>query len=155
MRPTLQEEIRQRKPFTSLEEEGTLSIARTAAVFEHAGGDMLKSHGLTPTQYNALRILRGAGEAGLCRNEVRDRLIARVPDATRLLDRLEEVGLVSRSREGGDRRYVTSRITPKGLELLARLDPEVSAMNRRLLGHLGPGKLRMLIDLLGEARHPE
>jgi DNA-binding MarR family transcriptional regulator len=155
MRPTLQEEIRQRKPFGSVEEEAMLSIARTAAVLEHAGGEMLKAYELTPTQYNALRILRGAGEAGLCRNEIRDRLIARVPDATRLLDRLEEVGLVRRSREDGDRRFVTSRITPKGLELLARLDPEVAAMNRRLLGHLAPGKLRTLIDLLGEARHPE
>jgi DNA-binding MarR family transcriptional regulator len=155
MRPTLQEEIRQRKPFGSAEEEAMLSIARTAAALEHAAGEMLKTHGLTTTQYNALRILRGAGEAGLCRNEIRDRLIARVPDATRLLDRLEECGLVSRSREGGDRRYVTSRITPKGLELLGRLDPEVTAMNRRLLGHLGAGKLRALIDLLGEARHPE
>jgi DNA-binding MarR family transcriptional regulator len=154
MRPTLQEEIRQRKPFGSAEEEATLSIARTSAVLEHAWGEMLKSHGLTVTQYNALRILRGAGEAGLCRNEVRDRLISRVPDATRLLDRMEECGLVSRSREGGDRRYVTSRITSKGLELLARLDPEVAALNRRLLGHLGPGKLRTLIELLEEARHP-
>jgi DNA-binding MarR family transcriptional regulator len=155
MHPTLQEEIRQRKPFGSAEEEAMLSIARTAAVLEHAGGEILKPHGLTTTQYNALRILRGAGEAGLCRNEIRDRLIARVPDATRLLDRLEEVGLVSRCRDDGDRRYVTSRITPEGLELLARLDPEVAAMNRRLLGHLGPGKLRTLIDLLGDVRHPE
>jgi DNA-binding MarR family transcriptional regulator len=154
MRPTLQEEIQQKKPFVSAEEEAMLSIRRTAAQLEHAGGEMLKAHGLTVTQYNALRILRGAGEAGLCRNEIRDRLIAPVPDATRLLDRLEEVGLVRRSREGEDRRFVTSRITGKGLELLARLDPEVAAMNRRLLGHLGPGRLRTLIDLLGEARHP-
>ena len=155
MPPTLQEEIRQKKPFVSPEEEAMLSIRRTSAVLEHAGGEMLKPHGLTVTQYNALRILRGAGEAGLCRNEIRDRLIAPVPDATRLLDRLEEVGLVSRSREGDDRRFVTSRISTKGLELLARLDPEVAAMNRRLLGHLGPAKLRTLIELLGEARHPE
>jgi DNA-binding MarR family transcriptional regulator len=154
MRPTLREEIRQRKPFGSAEEEATLSIARTSAVLEHAWGEMLKEHGLTTTQYNALRILRGAGEAGLSRNEVRDRLISRVPDATRLLDRMEESGLVSRVREGGDRRYVTGRITSKGLDLLARLDPEVSALNRRLLGHLGPGKLRTLIELLEEARHP-
>jgi DNA-binding MarR family transcriptional regulator len=154
MRPTLREEIRQRKPFGTAEEVATLSIARTSAVLEHAWGEMLKEHGLTTTQYNALRILRGAGEAGLSRNEVRDRLISRVPDATRLLDRMEESGLVSRVREGGDRRYVTGRITSKGLDLLARLDPEVSALNRRLLGHLGPGKLRTLIELLEEARHP-
>ena len=139
--PTLQEEIRQRKPFGSTEEEAMLSIARTAAVLDHAAGEMLKKHGLTPTQYNALRILRGAGAEGLCRNEIRDRLIARVPDATRL-------------REGEDRRFVLSRITEAGLELLAGLDPEVAATNRRLLGHLSQGKLRTLIDLLGEARNP-
>jgi len=81
-----------------------LSIARTAAVLDHAAGEVLKQHGLTTTQYNALRILRGAGTEGLCRNEIRDRLISRVPDATRLLDRLEETGLVTRSREGEDRR---------------------------------------------------
>lgn len=151
---TLQEEIRQRKPFVSIEEEAMLSIARTAAVLDHTAGEMLKKHGLTVTQYNALRILRGAGAEGLCRNEIRDRLIARVPDATRLLDRLEESGLVTRTREGEDRRFVLSRITPAGLELLARLDPEVSAMNRRLLGHLSQGKLRTLIDLMAEARNP-
>ncbi|HKU60690.1 MAG TPA: MarR family transcriptional regulator [Gemmatimonadales bacterium] len=150
--PTLQEEIRQRKPFNSAEEEAMLSIARTAAVLEHAAGEVLKQHGLTTTQYNALRILRGAGAEGLCRNEIRDRLISRVPDATRLLDRLEDTGLVTRSREGDDRRFVLTRITPAGLELLGQLDPEVAAMNRRLLGHLTQGKLRSLIDLLGEAR---
>src|SRR3954447_21417189 len=108
MPPTLQEEIRQRKPFVSTEEEAMLSIARTAAVLDHTAGEMLKKHGLTVTQYNALRILRGAGAEGLCRNEIRDRLIARVPDATRLLDRLEESGLVTRTREGEDRRFVLS-----------------------------------------------
>lgn len=154
MPQTLREEIRQRKPFGSVEEEAMLSIARTAAVLEHSAGEMLKQHGLTMTQYNALRILRGAGAEGLCRNEIRDRLISRVPDATRLLDRLEDTGLVTRSREGEDRRFVRSRITPAGLDFLARLDPEVAAMNRRLLGHLNQGQLRALIDLLAEARNP-
>ena len=119
MPPTLQEEIRQRKPFGSAEEEAMLSIARTAAVLEHAAGEMLKKHGLTITQYNALRILRGAGAEGLCRNEIRDRLISRVPDATRLLDRLEDTGLVTRTREGEDRRFVLSRITPAGSTIVS------------------------------------
>src|SRR3990172_9879074 len=103
---TLQSELRQRKPFSSLEQEAMLSIARTAAQLEHTTAEALKPHGITPTQYNALRILRGAGAEGLCRNEVRDRLLARVPDATRLLDRLEAMGLVLRAREGEDRRFV-------------------------------------------------
>ena len=152
MPTTLQAEIRQRKPFASLEQEATLSIARTAAVLEHALAEALRSHGLTPTQYNALRILRGAEPEGLCRNEVRDRLIARVPDATRLLERLEEMRLVVRAREGDDRRYVRSRITRAGLDLLAGLDEVVEQMHRAQLGHLGQRKLRTLVDLLAEAR---
>jgi DNA-binding MarR family transcriptional regulator len=129
-----------------------LSIARTAALLDHALGEALRPYELTPTQYNALRILRGAGEAGLCRNEVRDRLIARVPDATRLLDRLEEMGYVTRVREGEDRRFVRAHISREGLDLLRRLDDEVVARHHQLLGHLGPRKLKTLIELLGEAR---
>jgi DNA-binding MarR family transcriptional regulator len=154
MSPTLQAELRQRKPFATLEQEAMLSIARTAALLEHGTAESLKPHGLTPTQYNALRILRGAGKEGLCRNEVRDRLVARVPDATRLLDRLEETGLVTRTRVSDDRRYVLSRITPAGLALLARIDDEMTALHRRQLGHLGPERLRTLIGLLEEARNP-
>jgi len=149
---SLQAELRQRKPFAGLEQEAMLSIARTAALLEHAMAEALKSHGLTPTQYNALRILRGAQPEGLCRNEVRDRLIARVPDATRLLERLGEMGLVVRAREGEDRRFVRARITRAGLELLAGLDDPVQRLHRKQLGHLGERKLRTLVDLLAEAR---
>jgi DNA-binding MarR family transcriptional regulator len=154
MPTTLQAELRQSKPFGSLEQEATLSIARTAALLEHGMAEALRPHGLTPTQYNALRILRGAGAEGLCRNEVRDRLIARVPDATRLLDRLEEMGLVVRGREGEDRRFVRARITSAGFDLLARLDSVIDRVHRRQLGHLGERKLRSVIDALAEARHP-
>lgn len=152
MTQTLQAELKQKKPWPSLEQEATISIARTAALIEHATTEELRNYRLTPTQYNALRILRGSEPEGLCRNEVRDRLIARVPDATRLLERLEEMKLVTRAREGDDRRYVRARITRKGLELLAELDPVVDALHRRHLGHLGQGKLRTLVDLLAEAR---
>src|SRR5215204_2422743 len=122
MARTPQSEFQRSKPFTSLEQEAMLSVACTAARLDHEMIEILKPHGLTPTQYNALRILRGAGAEGLCRNEVRDRLIARVPDATRLLDRLEDTGLLVRWREGGDRRFLLTRITRRGLDLLARLD---------------------------------
>jgi DNA-binding MarR family transcriptional regulator len=151
----LQSELKRSKPFSSAEQEAMLSVASTAARLDHEMIDVLKPHGLTPTQFNALRILRGAGPEGLCRNEVRDRLIARVPDATRLLDRLEETGLVVRGREGEDRRFVRARITRRGLDLLARLDDVVIDLHRRQLGHLGPRKLRTLIDLLAEARDRE
>jgi DNA-binding MarR family transcriptional regulator len=149
---SLQEELKQRKPFTSLEHEAVLSIARSAAQLEHQAAEALKPHGITPTQYNALRILRGAGPEGLCRNEIRDRLVAWVPDATRLLDRLEAMDLVVRAREGEDRRFVRTRITPAGLAVLARLDGPIAALHERQLGHLGPGRLRSLIDLLALAR---
>ena len=149
---SLQTELKRSKPFSSLEQEAMLSLARTAARLDHDMLDVLKPYRLTPTQYNALRILRGAGPDGLCRNEVRDRLVARVPDTTRLLDRLEETGLVVRGREGGDRRFVRARITRKGLDLLARLDQVVIDLHQQQLGHLGRTKLRALIDLLAEAR---
>jgi DNA-binding MarR family transcriptional regulator len=152
MSPGLQSELQQRKPFVSPEHEAFLSIARTAALLDHATGEALKSYGLTPTQYNALRILRGAEPEGLCRNEVRDRLVARVPDATRLLDRLADMGLVVRAREGHDRRFVRARITQAGLDLLRPLDGVTRLLHREQLGHLGERKLRVLIRLLEEAR---
>ena len=148
----LLDELRQRRPFASLEQEAMLSIARTSAILEHENAEAFKAYGVTPTQYNALRILRGAEPEGLCRNEVRDRLVSRVPDATRLLDRLGEMGLVVRAREGDDRRFVRSRITAAGLELLARLDGVVEELHRRQLGHLPPSRLRALIELLGDVR---
>ena len=152
MSPRLQSELKQRKPFGSLEQEALLSIARTAALLDHATAEALKPYGLTPTQYNALRILRGAEPEGLCRNEVRDRLVARVPDATRLLERLGDMGLVVREREGDDRRFVRSRITRAGLDLLRPLDEVIQTLHRKQLGHLGERKLRTLVGLLGEAR---
>jgi DNA-binding MarR family transcriptional regulator len=153
MAKTIQAELKQRKPFRTLEEEASVSIARTAALIEYAAAEVLRRYGLTPTQYNVLRILRGAEPEGLGRNEVRDRLIFKVSDATRLLDRLEEMGLVARTRGGGeDRRVVLARITRKGLDVLAPLDGEIEQFNRQTLGHMGQRKLRTLLDLLAEAR---
>jgi DNA-binding MarR family transcriptional regulator len=153
MAKSIQAELKQRKPFGTLEEEASVSIARTAALIEYAAGEVLRRYRLTPTQYNVLRILRGAEPDGLGRNEVRDRLIFKVPDVTRLLDRLEETGLVVRTRGGGeDRRVVVARITHKGLDLLAPLDGEIEGFNRQKLGHMGERKLRTLLSLLAEAR---
>ena len=152
MATRLRDEIKQTRPFNSLEQEAMLSIERTAAVLGHSLAEALKGYGVTPTQYNALRILRGAGEEGLCRNEVRDRLVARVPDVTRLLDRLEEMGLITRERDTSDRRLVTTRITREGLKLLARLDGPVAEAHERQLGHMDERSLRTLIDLLAKAR---
>jgi DNA-binding MarR family transcriptional regulator len=145
-------EIKQRKPFRAREQEAAVSLARTAALLEHSSAEALRPYGLTPTQYNALRILRGAEPDGLGRNEVRDRLIKPVPDTTRLLDRLADMGLVVRTRGGTDRRVVVARITRAGLDLIAPLDSVLERLHRRQLGHLGERKLRTLLRLLGEAR---
>src|SRR5215217_3304840 len=150
----LQDEIKQTKPFRSLEEEALLSIERTAAVFGHQLAEVFRPYDVTQTQYNVLRILRGAGERGLCRHEVRDRLIAQVPDVTRLLDRMAEMGLVARERATEDRRLVHTRITAEGLRLLAEMDEPVMEFHRRLLGHLSEEQLRTLIDVLTQARQP-
>lgn len=148
MSPRLQDELKQNRPWKCLEEEAALNLARTAAVLEHSMVQVLKPHGVTPTQYNVLRILRGAGDAGLCRNEVGERLVTQVPDVTRLLDRMEELELIARRRDGSDRRFVTTVITPKGTELVATLDDEVQKAHRVHLGHLDPARLQALISLL-------
>ena len=112
---------------------------------------LLKAEDLSSTQYNVLRILRGAPE-GLACGEIGNRMITRDPDITRLLDRLEKRGLVSRCRETKDRRMVLTRITDKGLELLARLDEPVQEAHRAQLGHLGREGLQSLVDLVRRAR---
>ena len=152
VRTTLQDELKQTRPFKSVEEEALLSIARTAAVIEHATSEELKPFDLTLTQYNVLRILRGAGENGLCRNEVGERLVRRVPDVTRLLDRMEGSGLITRKRGGSDRRFVTALITDKGLKVLEQIDRELPAIHRQLVGHVAQKHLRELIDLLEDVR---
>jgi len=155
MRPVtnrLQDEIKQTRPFRSLEEEVLLGIARTADVLQRGFAELLKTAGLTNTQYNVLRILRGAGAAGLSCSEVTSRMITRDPDMTRMLDRLEARQLVMRARDAADRRIVTSRITEDGLALLASLDGPMEAHHSKVLGPLGPEKLRALASLLDEAR---
>jgi DNA-binding MarR family transcriptional regulator len=112
---------------------------------------VLKTENISATQYNVLRILRGAPE-GLPCGEIASRMITRDPDITRLLDRLEKRSLISRSREVSDRRTVMTRITPEGLKLLARLDEPVQEAHRKQLGHLGRVRLRTLSDLLRACR---
>jgi DNA-binding MarR family transcriptional regulator len=152
MMTTLQEEIQQGRPFRSREQEAFLSIGRTWALLDHAFSEALKPHGITTTQYNVLRILRGAGDVGLCRAEVMDRMVSRVPDATRLLDRLERSGLIARQRDPNDRRFVKTRITAKGLETLGALDRPVQQIHREQLGHLEESELAELIEVLARIR---
>lgn len=139
-------------PPASPEQEAFLGLMRTSALLEHGAAEALKPHGLTTTQYNVLRILRGAGPDGLCRSDVGARMIKPVPDVTRLLDRLEDAGLVARDRDARDRRYVTTRITGQGLELLSRLDRPVIEMHRDQLGHMRRQDLERLTALAEVAR---
>jgi DNA-binding MarR family transcriptional regulator len=152
MTPTLLEELRQTKPFASLEEEALLSIVRTSAVLMDEFEQMLKPHGITATQYNVLRILRGSEPGGLCRNELRDRMLTRMPDVTRLLDRMEEAGLVERARGAEDRRMVGTRITKDALRLLAKLDKVVADDQKRRFQGVSGKQLQSLIDVLGKVR---
>ena len=152
MSPALRDELRQKRPFQSLEQEAYLNVLRTAAVLTDRFELMLKPSGITPQQFNVLRILRGSEPDGLCRNELRDRMLSRMPDMTRLLDRMEEAGLVVRERGDRDRRLVRTHITPRGLEILASLDDQVVAEHQRSLGHLTEEQLRTLVALLTLAR---
>jgi DNA-binding MarR family transcriptional regulator len=152
MAKKLQEEIKQRRPFDTLEAEAILNLQRTADRLHRTFQQLLKPFGLTATQYNALRILRGAGSGGLTCGEIGERLVSHDPDITRLLNRLERQGLVERQRDDRDKRAIYTRIRTTGLELLAELDPVVTNAGRRMIGHLGQERLTSFIDLLEEAR---
>lgn len=145
-------ELKQTKPFPRPGQEALVSILRTAAVLEHEINDALKRFELTSTQYNVLRILRGAGSAGLCGREVGERLVTQVPDVPRLLDRMTEAGLVARKRDPADRRHVTARITPKGLRLLDDVEPTLGIIERRRTGSLGPDAIQALLRHLEAVR---
>ena len=136
-----------------LEEEVSLEILRTAAVLEHFLAEGLKVHGLTMTQYNVLRILRGAGSAGLCRNDVGARMLSPVPDATRLINRLILAGYAVKDKNPDDKRYTATRITEKGLSLLDDLDDFILGMHQAQFGHLSESDLTSLLNLLKTARN--
>lgn len=148
----LARELRQNKPFTSSVQEAMLSIKRTAALLDLRLAALLRPYGLTPTQYNVLRILRGAGRGGLPRCDVQARLVAPVADTTRLLDRMEKVGFVARTRNTEDRRVVTSTITPAGLAVLDRVAAPLKAFEENELGQIADARLRSLIGILDEIR---
>ncbi|MDQ3803363.1 MAG: MarR family transcriptional regulator [Acidobacteriota bacterium] len=148
-----QKEVRRAVPAGGREEDVYLSMLRTVERLSRGVAETLAAADLTPTQYNALRILRGAGEAGASCTEVGERMVTKDSDVTRLLDRLEARGLISRGREAADRRRVVTRITDEGLRVLAELDGPVAHIHRRQLGHLGEKQLATLGKLLKAARN--
>jgi len=149
----LQKELKQNKPFKSLEEEVILNVARTAEYLASAISSVLKTADLTITQYNVLRILRGAGSEGLSCSEVSERMVTKESDITRLLDRVEARGFISRERPANNRRIVVARITDEGQGVLAELDAPVDELNRSLVGHLGTKKQTNLNNLLEAVRN--
>jgi DNA-binding MarR family transcriptional regulator len=153
MHSRLQHEIKQRIPFASLQEEVFLSALRTADCLLAGEVAVLREAGLTFAQYNVLRILRGALPGGLSCREISDRMVTQDSDLTRLLDRLETAGFVTRKRDPQDRRVILPRITEKGLAVLDGLDKPVARVHRDQLRHMTRQQLETLAELLATARH--
>ena len=145
-------ELKQKKPFPNPEEELCLSLIRTADLLGRGVYDLLKVHDLSTTQYNTLRILRGAGEKGMPCGDIGSRLVTRDPDVTRLLERMRLRGLISRQRFPGDRRVITARITPAGLSVLRVLDRPMARAHRKQLGFFPGSETRVLLRQLMRIR---
>ncbi|MGN6369756.1 MAG: MarR family winged helix-turn-helix transcriptional regulator [Phycisphaerae bacterium] len=151
----LQKELHKARPFECLQQELFLNLVRTADHVMRAFEELLKPHNLSPTQYNILRILRGAGDCGMPCKGIGEHLITRDPDITRLLDRLEARNLITRQRDTRDRRVVSTRLTSEGTKILKDLDKPVLDMHKTQLAHMSEMKITQLIDLLEEVRGPE
>lgn len=147
----IQAEIKQGKPLTP-EQEVLLTIERTADAFHRKVAELFKPYGLSPTQYNVLRILRGAGKDGLPCGAIAERMVTRDPDITRLLDRLDKAGYITRERGQRDRRVVFTTITDAGLKVLKQLDKPVQEMGGTLVKNLSKGQMQQLVALLDAAR---
>jgi DNA-binding MarR family transcriptional regulator len=143
-----------RRHFDSPQQETFLNLWRTYDRLRIEEDRLFAQFELTPQQYNALRVLRGEGEAGLPTLTLAERLVSRAPDITRLLDKLEERGLIRRQRPPGNRRVVEVRITKEGRGLLSALDEPVRRCHARQLGHMRAVDLRRLVELLQDARRP-
>lgn len=150
----LKDEIAQTRPFSSLAEEALLNLMRTADSLQRTMQRATRSHGITSTQYNVLRILRGAHPDGLTCSAIGERMITADPDITRLLARLKAMGLVRQQRDKRDRRIVWTHISPAGLSLLSELDPVIQELPGQMMGHIDSAELDHLIRLLELARQP-
>ena len=149
---SIRDEIRQSKPFPNLGSEALVALQRTVSNLQWRLAEFLKPYGISPTQYNALRILRGAGEEGRTCGEIGERMLNRDPDITRLLDRLVKSGLARRGRDKNDRRVITAKITDAGLALLKELDGPLEELNQKITGHLSRQKLQEFLRTLDSLR---
>lgn len=152
MGSNLQQELKQSVPFAGLREELALNLQRTAAAVGHSLERKLRPRGLSATQYNVLRILRGAGHLGLCQYEIGERLVAQVPDVPRILERMEKAGWVKRERAAADRRMVLASLTEAGRRAVDELDEPVLAIMEELFPRMTEGEMEQLNDLLVRAR---
>jgi len=152
---TLKEEIQQSKDFNNLEAEVYLNLLRTTENLSTKANALLRQFGLSQSQYNVLRILRGAGEQGLCGRDIVERMVTRDSDMTRLLDGLEKKILVRRTRSVEDRRIIMANITKSGLRLLTKMDKPMGSVHKTQLRHFSQAKLTRLNRLLEEARQGE
>jgi MarR family transcriptional regulator, organic hydroperoxide resistance regulator len=148
----LQREIRQRRPFPTVAQEGVVSVMRTADLLRRRMAALVEPHGITVQQFNVLRILRGGGPEGLPTLEVGARMVEETPGITRLLDRLESKGLVRRQRCPKDRRQHLCWITKEGLDLLASLDEPVVTHSQKMLNGLTRQEQSELVRLLERVR---
>ncbi|MCA9113737.1 MAG: MarR family transcriptional regulator [Planctomycetaceae bacterium] len=147
----LQQQLGKRHPFTSPEQEAILNLLRTSDQFENRIGRLLREYGLTSSQYNVLRILRGEGKP-LPSQEIARRTIQVVPAMTGLIDRLEKQRFVTRERCTEDRRVVFIQLTEQGRKVLSQLDEPMEQLHRELIGHVSADRLKLLIEVLEEAR---
>ena len=139
--------LKQTRPFVSLEQELYLSLLRTTSELSHAVDQFFRPFGITSSQYNVLRILRGAGADGLCRNEISERMVTATPDMSRLLDRMEKAGWVTRERAEDDRRQVSTYITKSGMELLAKLETPTNDFMMRLFAGAAVSDLKTVLKV--------
>src|SRR5262245_30189034 len=153
MPTTLQREIKKKKPFDLPEQEAMLNILRTADRLQIRFSRLFRRFGLTPQQYNILRILRGEGRP-LPILEIASRMITVVPGITGLIDRLEAADLVERKRCDNDRRVIYVAIAPRAVTLLHEMAPPLLQLHKQVLGHMNAGELTSLINLLEKARQP-
>ena len=149
---SLKLEIVQERPFSSTEEEALLNLMRTSDFLHRAFHRKTRDWGVTSTQYNVLRILRGAQPRGLTCAAIGSRMITAEPDITRLLGRLKGLKLIKQQRDRHDRRVVWTQISEAGLELLRAMDPVIEKAPRELLGHMSETELTELIRLVELAR---
>ena len=150
--PSVAQDIHQLRPFASRGQEAAIALLRTASVVGRALERVVEPAGLSLAQYNALRIVRGAGKAGIATLAIRDRMIEEGTTITRILDKLERAGLVARGRSTPDRRQVICVATEKGARLLDRLNPAVDAADARVMAALGAKEQAVLIHLLNTVR---